>query len=42
MIDKYEQCGMTDVEVKTIRFGKNGKTRNLCNQCRPAGGEYAY
>jgi hypothetical protein len=42
MIGKCEQCGMTDVEVKTIRIGKNGKTRTLCNQCRPADGAYAY
>jgi hypothetical protein len=42
MIGKCEQCGMTDVEVKMIRIGKKGKTRTLCNQCRPADGAYAY
>jgi hypothetical protein len=42
MIGRCEQCGMTDVEVKTIRIGKNDKTRTLCNQCRPADGAYAY
>jgi hypothetical protein len=43
MIGKCEQCGMTDVEVKTIKIGEeDGKLRTLCNQCRPAGGAYAY
>jgi hypothetical protein len=42
MLGKCEQCGMTDVEVKTIKIGKNGEVRTLCNQCRPVGGAYAY
>lgn len=27
MIGKCEQCGMTDVEVKTISVGKNGERK---------------
>jgi len=42
MLGKCEQCGMTDVEVKTIKIGENGEVRTLCNQCRPADGAYAY
>jgi|GEM_PF-933209 len=37
-----DQCGMANVEVKTIHNGENGKTLTLCNQCRPADGAYAY
>lgn len=35
---------MTNVEVKTVKIGEEegGKLRTLCNQCRPAGGAYAY
>ncbi len=41
MIGKCEQCGMINVEVKTIRTEKNGM-KTLCNQCRPVDGAYAY
>jgi len=42
MIGKCEQCGMTDVEVKTLTIEEDDKVRTLCNQCRPADGAYAY
>jgi hypothetical protein len=41
MIGKCESCGMSDIEVKTIRIEGN-KEKTLCNQCRPADGAYAY
>ena len=42
MIGKCDQCGMSGVEVKMIKGENEGKTRTLCNQCRPADGAYAY
>lgn len=44
MIGRCEQCGMSNVEVKTItiRDNNNNQKRTLCNQCRPADGAYAY
>ncbi len=41
MIGQCEQCGLTNVEVKSTKT-ENNKTRTLCNQCRPADGAYAY
>lgn len=42
MIGKCEQCGMSDVEVRMTKSKDEGKTKTLCNQCRPADGAYAY
>jgi hypothetical protein len=35
---------MTNAELRTVKIGEegDGKLRTLCNQCRPAGGPYAY
>lgn len=41
MIGRCDQCGMTNVEVKSTKI-ENNKIRTLCNQCRPADGAYAY
>lgn len=40
MKGKCESCGLTDVEVTEVT--KDGRTKVLCNQCRPADGAYAY
>lgn len=40
MIGKCDQCGMDNVEVMSI--DNSTKRQNLCNQCRPADGSYAY
>jgi len=36
-----ESCGMKDIQVTTYR-DDNGNSKQLCNQCRPADGAYAY
>lgn len=41
LIGRCDQCGLTNVEVKSIKI-ENNKIRTLCNQCRPADGAYAY
>jgi len=33
---------MDNVEVMSIDNSTSSKRENLCNQCRPAGGSYAY
>jgi len=38
---KCDSCALDDVEIKPYRV-KNDERRNLCNQCRPADGAYAY
>ena len=40
MIGKCESCGTSDIEVTISK--KNGKEKQLCNQCRPADGAYGY
>ena len=40
MIGKCESCGTSNVEVTISK--KNGKEKQLCNQCRPADGAYGY
>jgi hypothetical protein len=43
MIGKCDRCGMDNVEVMTVK-SEDGKKeiKQLCNQCRPADGAYAY
>jgi protein-arginine kinase activator protein McsA len=42
MKGKCEECGLDNVEVmKVSKEGANEKL-NLCNQCRPVDGAYAY
>lgn len=36
-----ESCGIKDVEV-TLAKSASGNDKNLCNQCIPADGAYAY
>ena len=42
MIGKCDNCGLENVELMSIRMGGSQDKRNLCNQCRPADGTYAY
>lgn len=42
MIGKCDECGMENVEVKSIKKPNSNKEITLCNQCRPADGAYAY
>ena len=41
MIGKCDLCGMEDVEIKQYRI-RDDQRKNMCNQCRPADGAYAY
>jgi hypothetical protein len=41
MRGKCESCGMEDVDIQPYK-AKNEVLRNICNQCRPADGAYAY
>jgi hypothetical protein len=42
MIGKCDRCGMENVEVISVNDGNSKEKVNLCNQCRPADGSYAY
>lgn len=42
MIGKCDNCGLENVELMSIRMEDSQDKRNLCNQCRPADGAYAY
>jgi hypothetical protein len=42
MIGKCDRCGMDNVEIMSIESLNSKKRENLCNQCRPADGSYAY
>ena len=42
MMGKCDNCGMENVEVMSIRKQDSQEQMNLCNQCRPADGAYAY
>ena len=42
MIGKCDECGMENVEVKSIKKPNSDKEIVLCNQCRPVDGAYAY
>ena len=41
MRGKCDSCGLEDVEIQPYK-GKDHISRNVCNQCRPADGAYAY
>ena len=42
MIGKCDNCGLENVELTKVRIGDSQERQNLCNQCRPADGAYAY
>jgi len=44
MIGKCDNCGLENVELMSVnvRTGDSQDRQNLCNQCRPADGAYAY
>jgi hypothetical protein len=42
MLGKCDECGMENVEVKSIKKENASVQITLCNQCRPADGAYAY
>ena len=42
MLGKCDNCGMENVEVMSIIKQDSQERMNLCNQCRPANGAYAY
>lgn len=42
MIGKCDRCGMDKVEIMSVESPNSKKKENLCNQCRPVDGSYAY
>ncbi|CAN5812513.1 hypothetical protein BH23THE1_BH23THE1_14450 [soil metagenome] len=42
MKGRCDECGMENVEVKSITKNNKVEKITLCNQCRPADGAYAY
>jgi hypothetical protein len=42
MIGKCDNCGLENVELMNVKIGDSHEGQNLCNQCRPADGAYAY
>jgi hypothetical protein len=42
MIGKCDRCGMENVKIMSIKNPDSKEPINLCNQCRPADGSYAY
>jgi hypothetical protein len=42
MIGKCDRCGMTNVQIMSVKSEDGKNEIKLCNQCRPADGAYAY
>lgn len=42
MKGRCDECGMENVEVMSVTKNDKGEKTNLCNQCRPVDGAYAY